>query len=1166
LRLLTATSDGDPPTPEEVVDMAEYLGVIVKKEPDLMWIAKQAVQCALPPNWVEAEDDDGNAFFHNTSTGQSQAKHPMDDYFSALVVEERNKLPRRRAALVAKSKGRRGKGRHLYARTMWMQFEEPPVDALGIGTSSFKWGGNEPDENRRRRRLYYHNFLRDYSTYFTPWDPFATAAATKIQRTRRRVVAERIQRRAAAVRLQAAYRGHVVRDAVMTWKRECAALCVQAAWRMRLAQRRLAREKAARRLQTSWRGVCARGLLRRHIAARSLQTAWRGSRARGDYHMTRAATKAQAVRRGCAARRDFAAALSQKRGATRMQSVWRGVLGRREATRTRECTAATRLQAAARGLAARKSFAALRRLRAATTIQSAARGMFARAEARTERAARTIQRTSRRFIAHNRYVRRAAAATVARWWRAQWQRRIAAKFRLIMKGELRAAAATVQAAWRGHVGRRLAKQTRHGRAAAAAAPALQRAWRGKLGRDAATSRREALTFLSDRVRAVWLSHVWRREDAVAGMMAEWRASLATRIQARWRGVKGRERARGWMAFLGRLEAAAVTAQRFARGRIATRRAERLRRNEAMRGLALERVCAAVRGMRARRALPALRALTARRSHALDTLRPMYADTVVLSHGGGGGGTISGGVGVGNSSSSSSSGGGAGSSSSDGMGNRRRPLAPAAKRTLLDRMAMREALDGGGGGGGAGAGAIMRGHRKAMREALAGSSSGAAEESSGAAGTGTGTSWPAGPPPLFALTDAALEALEALVPRKRSDWDSRLARRHALVYSLAAWQRVVKDFSFNLANSGAVQAEGAAGYLADEALGKLEGEVTKLKKKAAGRAAELGPAAEEMRLALWDELHVTNAHRQRVTSGGSEGGGAGGVSKKGGGGGKKLSSSLKRTTSSSAAAAAAGGDSDSDEDDEGGGGTSDGGVTHASAAASASAALPDAAPQDVSLATAVHEVCVLEAVRHVLAPAATLNARRRRIATMRADLPTRPRDVTDFLAAKASRATNPEVEQIRAGLDKEAPEVLRDLRRALKSFKEVTEEGDANAGGKLPLTFRQMRRMCGIPTPAKLLEEVRAEAEGRGQEIAIARSVALGRGGAGGRGSPQSSAASGARRLKWKLTAAREVARQVNSSSAAGLTLNAAAVETIKSGGGGGAAGSKVGAHDTRGTI
>ena len=37
-----------------VFDMARYIGVEVKKEPDLLWIAKQAVQCALPPNWVRA--------------------------------------------------------------------------------------------------------------------------------------------------------------------------------------------------------------------------------------------------------------------------------------------------------------------------------------------------------------------------------------------------------------------------------------------------------------------------------------------------------------------------------------------------------------------------------------------------------------------------------------------------------------------------------------------------------------------------------------------------------------------------------------------------------------------------------------------------------------------------------------------------------------------------------------------------------------------------------------------------------------------------------------------------------------------------------------------------------------------------------------------------------
>ena len=117
-----------------------------------------------PCIWVEAEDDHGNAFFHNTSSGQSQAKHPMDDYFSALVVEERGKLPRRRAALMVKSKAPRGKGRQLYARTLWMQFEEPagPHTTSSFPSQIISWLHFVPTqclENTRR----YLKILRRHS-------------------------------------------------------------------------------------------------------------------------------------------------------------------------------------------------------------------------------------------------------------------------------------------------------------------------------------------------------------------------------------------------------------------------------------------------------------------------------------------------------------------------------------------------------------------------------------------------------------------------------------------------------------------------------------------------------------------------------------------------------------------------------------------------------------------------------------------------------------------------------------------------------------------------------------------------------------------------------------------------------------------------------------------
>ena len=44
LNLLASPNSGPPPTPEEVADMASYLGVDIRKEYHLMWCAKQAVQ------------------------------------------------------------------------------------------------------------------------------------------------------------------------------------------------------------------------------------------------------------------------------------------------------------------------------------------------------------------------------------------------------------------------------------------------------------------------------------------------------------------------------------------------------------------------------------------------------------------------------------------------------------------------------------------------------------------------------------------------------------------------------------------------------------------------------------------------------------------------------------------------------------------------------------------------------------------------------------------------------------------------------------------------------------------------------------------------------------------------------------------------------------------
>jgi hypothetical protein len=48
---------------------------------------------------------------------------------------------------------------------------------------------------------------------------------------------------------------------------------------------------------------------------------------------------------------------------------------------------------------------------------------------------------------------------------------------------------------------------------------------------------------------------------------------------------------------------------------------------------------------------------------------------------------------------------------------------------------------------------------------------------------------------------------------------------------------------------------------------------------------------------------------------------------------------------------------------------------------------------------------------------------------------------------------------------------------------IKDVSDGEHPVSLPLSYKEMRRMCGIPKPAKLLEEAKAEAEGRGIEFA-----------------------------------------------------------------------------------
>ena len=92
---------------EEVVEMAKYLGIDIRTEQSLLWIARQCVIAPLPHGWEEKEDEEkpGTTYFHNAGKGINSREHPLDNIFRILVVSERNKLNQKSLVRVGNTGG-----------------------------------------------------------------------------------------------------------------------------------------------------------------------------------------------------------------------------------------------------------------------------------------------------------------------------------------------------------------------------------------------------------------------------------------------------------------------------------------------------------------------------------------------------------------------------------------------------------------------------------------------------------------------------------------------------------------------------------------------------------------------------------------------------------------------------------------------------------------------------------------------------------------------------------------------------------------------------------------------------------------------------------------------------------------------------------------------------
>ncbi|VDL93542.1 unnamed protein product [Schistocephalus solidus] len=79
------------PSEEEILLYATSIGIDTKKEPELIYLAREGISAPLPDGWTAIQDKDNNIFFHECSTGRTTQDHPMDALYRKLVTEARKK-------------------------------------------------------------------------------------------------------------------------------------------------------------------------------------------------------------------------------------------------------------------------------------------------------------------------------------------------------------------------------------------------------------------------------------------------------------------------------------------------------------------------------------------------------------------------------------------------------------------------------------------------------------------------------------------------------------------------------------------------------------------------------------------------------------------------------------------------------------------------------------------------------------------------------------------------------------------------------------------------------------------------------------------------------------------------------------------------------------------
>jgi len=71
----------------DVLEYAEYLGMDIKEDAHLLWIADEALQAPEPQGWEQRLDPKGGVYYYHPTTGMSLNQHPLDHHYQQFYMQ-----------------------------------------------------------------------------------------------------------------------------------------------------------------------------------------------------------------------------------------------------------------------------------------------------------------------------------------------------------------------------------------------------------------------------------------------------------------------------------------------------------------------------------------------------------------------------------------------------------------------------------------------------------------------------------------------------------------------------------------------------------------------------------------------------------------------------------------------------------------------------------------------------------------------------------------------------------------------------------------------------------------------------------------------------------------------------------------------------------------------